>query len=48
MKNNSHNHITNSRVGRRWSKENFNDIENETSGNFTMSSTNNIEELDTK
>ena len=48
MKNNSLNNVTNSRVGRRWSKETLNELENESSGKFTMSFTNNLEKLDSK
>lgn len=48
MKNNSQKNITNSRVGRRWPKENLHQVENETSGDFSMSSNNTMEELDSK
>jgi hypothetical protein len=48
MKNNNSNYITNSRVGRRWSKENLNEIENNTASNLFMSSNNTMDELDSK
>ncbi|WP_158849702.1 hypothetical protein [Algibacter sp. L1A34] len=39
MKNNNQNYLTNSRVGRRWSKETLNDKENDVSNPSHISST---------
>ncbi|MEL0650667.1 hypothetical protein V6246_04485 [Algibacter sp. TI.3.09] len=39
MKNNSQNYLTNSRVGRRWSKETLNDTEHNVSNPTELSST---------
>lgn len=48
MKNSNQNYITNSRVGRRWPKENLDEIENETVRDFSLSSNSTMEELDSK